>query len=65
VEVVQARTDIARFLDSGNRVIVTEERNLHRVEELTPVDIHFRARSGYRALVVVTPSATRAATGTP
>jgi len=46
---------IARFLASGGRVIVTEARNLDRLEAVVPVEIRFRARQGRRALVVVTP----------
>jgi hypothetical protein len=47
---------IAAFLAGGGRAIVTEERNLGRVEAVTPVEIRFRARQGRRALVVVTPA---------
>jgi 4-amino-4-deoxy-L-arabinose transferase-like glycosyltransferase len=51
---------IAAFLAGGGRAIVTEERNLGRVEAVTPVEIRFRARQGRRALVVVTPGAAAA-----
>jgi 4-amino-4-deoxy-L-arabinose transferase-like glycosyltransferase len=44
---------IHRFLDEGGRVIVTEERNLNRLEALTPVHVLFRARHGRRTQVVV------------
>jgi len=47
---------IARFLASGGRVIVTEARNLDRLEAVAPVEVRFRARQGRRALVVVTPA---------
>ena len=47
---------IAAFLASGGRVIVTEARNLDRLEAVAPVEIRFRARQGRRALLVVTPA---------
>jgi hypothetical protein len=46
---------IAGFLAAGGRVIVTEARNLDRLEAVVPVEIRFRVREGRRALVVVTP----------
>ncbi|HEY8156998.1 MAG TPA: glycosyltransferase family 39 protein [Myxococcota bacterium] len=46
---------ILRFLASGGRVIVTEARNLDRLEAVAPVEVRFRVRQGRRALVVVTP----------
>jgi 4-amino-4-deoxy-L-arabinose transferase-like glycosyltransferase len=48
---------IEAFLADGGRAIVTEARNLHRIESVAPVEIRFRARQGRRALVVVTPAA--------
>jgi 4-amino-4-deoxy-L-arabinose transferase-like glycosyltransferase len=54
---------VAAFLDSGGRVIVTEARNLDRLEAVAPVEIRFRARKGRRALLVVT--AVPAAGGAP
>jgi len=45
---------IARFLASGGRVIVTEGRNLSRLQSLVPVEVRFRTRHGNRELVVVT-----------
>lgn len=44
---------IERFLAAGGRVIVTEERNLDRVEAVARADVRFRARHGRRALVVL------------
>jgi 4-amino-4-deoxy-L-arabinose transferase-like glycosyltransferase len=46
---------IAAFLGSGGRVIVTEARNLDRIEAVAPVEVRFRARKGRRELLVVTP----------
>ena len=45
----------------GGRVIVTEARNLDRLEAVAPVEVRFRARQGRRALVVVTPAPAAAA----
>ena len=58
-ELTQPET-IAAFLAGGGRAIVTEERNLARIEAVTPVEIRFRARQGRRALVVVTPASAAA-----
>jgi 4-amino-4-deoxy-L-arabinose transferase-like glycosyltransferase len=56
VTVLNQPEAIAAFLAGGGRAIVTEARNLGRVEAVTPVEIRFRARQGRRALVVVTPA---------
>jgi hypothetical protein len=47
---------VAAFLASGGRVIVTEARNLDRLEAVAPVEVRFRARKGRRTLLVVTPA---------
>jgi hypothetical protein len=47
---------IRAFLAAGGRAIVTEARNLHRIESVAPVEVRFRARHGRRALLVVTPA---------
>lgn len=47
--------DIRRFLESGGRAIVVEEKKRARVEEVTQVAVRFRAREGKRAVLVVTP----------
>ncbi len=47
---------VADFLGSGGRVIVTEARNLDRLEAVAPVEVRFRARKGRRELLVVTPA---------
>jgi 4-amino-4-deoxy-L-arabinose transferase-like glycosyltransferase len=55
VSVLETPEAIAGFLAAGGRVIVTEARNLDRLEAVVPVEIRFRVREGRRALVVVTP----------
>ena len=55
VTALETPEEIARFRASGGRVIVTEARNLDRLEAVLPVEVRFRARHGRRALVVVTP----------
>ena len=45
---------IARFLESGGRVLVVAERKLERVESVASAQIQARARSGRRTLLVVT-----------
>jgi 4-amino-4-deoxy-L-arabinose transferase-like glycosyltransferase len=56
VTAIETPEAIAGFLASGGRVIVTEARNLDRLEAVAPVEIRYRARHGRRALVVVTPA---------
>ena len=55
VTAIETPAAIARFLASGSRVMVTEARNLDRLEAVVPVEVRFRARHDRRALVVVTP----------
>ena len=44
---------LEQFLTNGGRVIVTEERNLDRIEAVAHADVRFRAWHGERTLVVV------------
>jgi 4-amino-4-deoxy-L-arabinose transferase-like glycosyltransferase len=61
VSVLESPEAIRRFLAEGGSAIVTEERNLHRLEAVAPFDVRFRVRRGRRALVVAAPAADEAA----
>ena len=50
--------DIRRFLADGGRAIVVEEKKRERIDVVAPVEVRFRARSGRRAVLVVTPQPT-------
>ena len=56
IDVLDGAGEIERFLAAGGRVIVVPEKRLARVADVLPVEIRARARSGRRALLVVTPA---------
>ena len=47
---------IRAFVQRGGRAIVVKRRKLDRVTRVIPVEVRFEARSGRRAIVVVTPT---------
>ena len=49
------RNHIERFVREGGNALVVAEKKRARVEQVTPVELRFRAREGRRALLVVTP----------
>jgi hypothetical protein len=57
IEALSTPESIKLFLDAGGRVLVVHEREIERVSAWAPVEVVARARSGRRALVVVTTSA--------
>jgi 4-amino-4-deoxy-L-arabinose transferase-like glycosyltransferase len=46
---------VGRFVDGGGKAIVVKARKLKRVEEVTPLEIVSRSRTGRREVLVVTP----------
>jgi len=53
------RAHIERFVREGGAALVVAEKKRARVEEVTPIEVRFRAREGRRALLVVTPKRNR------
>lgn len=47
---------IRAFVRGGGRAIVVKRRKLDRITSVVPVEVVFEARSGRRAIVVVTPA---------
>jgi 4-amino-4-deoxy-L-arabinose transferase-like glycosyltransferase len=54
VDVLRTPEDVERFFAEGGRALVLKRRKLERLT--TPVEVMHTARSGRRALLVVTPS---------
>jgi len=46
---------VRQFVDEGGKAIVVKTRKTHRVEEITPIEIASRHRTGRREVLVVVP----------
>lgn len=55
VDLLDNPHDIARFIAAGGRAIVVAEKKRDRVDRVMPSRVHFRAREGRRAVLVLAP----------
>jgi 4-amino-4-deoxy-L-arabinose transferase-like glycosyltransferase len=55
VDVLDGPHDVARFIAAGGRAIVVAEKKRERVDRVMPTRVHFRAREGRRAVLVLEP----------
>lgn len=55
VVVLDNRHDVARFFAAGGQAIVVAEHKRDRVDRVMPTRVHFRAREGRRAVLVLAP----------
>jgi hypothetical protein len=55
VDLLDNPHDVARFIAAGGRAIVVAEKKRDRVDRVMPTRVHFRAREGRRAVLVLVP----------
>lgn len=55
IALLRGADDVSRFFANGGRAVVVAEKKRERVDAAAPVSVHFRAREGRRAVLVLTP----------